>query len=410
LIIFDVELHSIVNNKMKTHLHHIIREKSEALFHKVKEYREYLHQHPELSYQEVQTMEFVAGKLESIGLSCQKNVGDTGVVALIRSPHHTPEQPCIALRADLDALPIMEESNVPYKSLVNGVMHACGHDVHTAILLGVAEILNEIKEQLPHPVKLIFQPGEEKNPGGATLMLRDGVLQNPPVKAMYALHVFPDMETGNVGFRDGLYMASCDEIHALIHGKGGHGATPHECIDPIVIGANIITQLQQVISRKCDPKIPSVLTFGHFEALGATNIIPEKAVLKGTFRTMNEAWRVEALDLIEHQMYELVKSQGGDLELEISKGYPYLENDPEVTDSLRKKAIDFLGENAVVELPIRMTSEDFAFYSHEIPVCFFRLGVRNEAKGIIHGVHNPKFDIDEHALKIGMQVMCLAAL
>ncbi len=395
---------------MKKELYNAIRAKTEASYKKVKAYREHLHQHPELSYQEIKTMKFVADTLESIGLSCQRGVGDTGVVAMIRNHYHTLEQPCIALRADLDALPINEENNVPYRSLVSGVMHACGHDVHTAILLGVAEILNEIKDQLPNPVKLIFQPGEEKNPGGASLMIRDGVLHDPPVKAMYALHVFPEMETGKVGFREGLYMASCDEIHATIHGKGGHGATPDVCIDPILIGANIVTQLQQIISRKCDPKIPSVLTFGHFEALGATNIIPDKTILKGTFRTMNESWRSEALGLIALQMNELVKIQGGRLELEISKGYPYLENDPEITDSIRKKAIDFLGENAVEKLPIRMTSEDFAFYSQQVPVCFFRLGVRNESDGIIYGVHHPNFDIDSNALKIGMQVMCLAAL
>jgi amidohydrolase len=287
-------------------------------------------------------------------------------------------------------------------------MHACGHDVHTAILLGAAEIIHELRNELPAPVKLIFQPGEEKNPGGATLMLKDGVLENPAVSEMIALHVFPDMEVGKVGFKDGIYMASCDEIHLTINGKGGHGATPNQCIDPIMIGANIVTQLQQIVSRKCDPKIPCVLSFGHFEAMGATNIIPSKAHLKGTFRTMNEAWREEGLELIEKQIKLIAESSGASVDLEISKGYPYLENDPEVTGKLRSKSIAFLGNDLVEELPIRLTSEDFAYYSHEVPVCFFRLGVRNEEKGITFGVHHPRFNIDNDALKIGIQLMSLA--
>jgi amidohydrolase len=287
-------------------------------------------------------------------------------------------------------------------------MHACGHDVHTSILLGAAEILNELKDELLQPVKLIFQPGEEKNPGGATLMIRDGVLHNPEVKEMYALHVFPDMKTGNVGFREGLYMASCDEIYVTIHGKGGHGATPHVTIDPILIGASIITTIQQIISRNCDPTIPSVLTFGHFEGLGATNIIPDKVHLKGTFRTMNEIWREKAWELIKTHVKNVTEAYGGTAEIEISKGYPYLENNPKITGILREKAIDYLGSSKVEALPIRMTSEDFSYYSQEIPVCFFRLGVRNESKGIVYGVHHPKFNIDSEALKTGMQIMSLA--
>jgi amidohydrolase len=287
-------------------------------------------------------------------------------------------------------------------------MHACGHDVHSAILLGAAEIINDLRNELPTPVKLIFQPGEEKNPGGATLMIRDGVLKNPAVSEIIALHVFPDMEVGHVGFKEGIYMASCDEIHLTINGKGGHGATPNQCIDPIIIGANIVTQLQQIVSRACDPKIPCVLSFGHFEALGATNIIPSRAHLKGTFRTMNEEWRAQGLKLIEKQIKLIAESGGATVDLEISKGYPYLENDPKTTSKLREKATSFLGADNVEELPIRLTSEDFAYYSHEVPVCFFRLGVRNEAKGIIYGVHHSKFNIDNEALRIGMQLMSLA--
>lgn len=393
---------------MKNNIHEIITKRSQELFEKVKGYREHLHKFPELSYQEFNTMKFVSDTLTNLGIKHETEIGDTGIVALISGKKNTPNQPCIGLRADLDALPIKEENDVEYKSTIDGIMHACGHDVHTSILLGVAEILNELKDELLQPVKLIFQPGEEKNPGGATFMIRDGVLHNPEVKEMYALHVFPDMITGNVGFREGLYMASCDEIYVTINGKGGHGATPHTAIDPILIGASIITTIQQIISRNCDPTIPSVLTFGHFEGLGATNIIPDKVHLKGTFRTMNESWREKAWELIKNHVTKITEAYGGTAEIEISKGYPYLENNPQITAQLREKAISYLGSSHVEELPIRMTSEDFSYYSQEVPVCFFRLGVRNESQGIVYGVHHPKFNIDSEALKTGIQIMCLA--
>lgn len=393
-----------MNRELKEH----IARRSTELWDKVRGYREHLHAHPELSYQEYGTMQYVSKVLTSIGIPHQTGVGETGVVGIIRGDHHTEEQPCVGLRADLDALPIQEENEVPYKSTKDGIMHACGHDVHTSILLGAAEVLYEIRNQLPQPVKLIFQPGEEKNPGGATYMIRDGVLEHPKVERMFALHVFPDMNVGNVGFKEGIYMASCDEIYLTIHGKGGHGATPHNCIDPIMIGANILTTLQQIVSRRCDPKIPCVLSFGHFEALGATNVIPSKAFLKGTFRTMNEPWRAEALELIKRTTEQIAAASGGFVEVEISKGYPYLENDPLTTQRMRTISTEFLGAEKVEELPIRLTAEDFSYYSQEIPVCFFRLGVRNEEKGIVHGVHHPNFDIDPESLKIGIQMMSLA--
>lgn len=386
-----------------------IKKHAMEIFSKVKGYREHLHQHPELSYQEYETSTFVANQLEKLGIEFEQGIAETGIVAIIRGDHHSTDQPCIGLRADLDALPIHEENQVDYASKNRGVMHACGHDVHTSILLGTAEILFALRNELPVPVKLIFQPGEEKNPGGASLMIEAGVLQNPPVKSMFGLHVFPEMEVGNVGFREGLYMASCDEIYMTIHGKGGHGAMPHQCIDPILIGAHIVTSLQQIVSRSCDPKIPCVLSFGVFEGLGATNVIPSTVRLQGTFRTMDETWRAKALDLIQSQAELIAASFGGSVEVEISKGYPYLVNDSSTTAKLRQKAIDLLGNDHVEELPIRLTAEDFAFYSQRVPVCFFRLGVRNEEKGIIYGVHHPKFDIDSEALLIGMQTMSLAA-
>jgi amidohydrolase len=348
--------------------------------------------------------------LSEIGIPHEKNVAGTGVVAMIRSDQHADDMQCIGLRSELDALPICEQNNVPYKSSVDGVMHACGHDVHTAILLGCAEILWKNRELLKQPVKLIFQPGEEQAPGGASLMVKAGVLNNPPVRELYALHVFPELEVGKIGFKAGLYMASCDELHLTIHGKGGHAAMPHQTIDPIAIGAQLITSLQQIVSRKADPKIPTVLSFGHFEAIGATNVIPEKAMLKGTFRTMNEAWRAEALQLIEQITHSMCAQYGAQAELNIVKGYPFLENDCELTQKAQSLTRTYLGEENVVDLPIRLTSEDFSFYAQEIPVCFFRLGVGNVAKGITHGVHHPKFNIDDHALVVGMRAMCLIAM
>ena len=395
-----------MNPKIQKH----IQEKSETLFEKINGYRTYLHANPELSFEEYNTCEFVAAKLSELGIPTEKGIGKTGVVALIMGDHHPLSDSFIGLRADLDALPIQEENEVSYKSTVPGVMHACGHDVHTSILLGVAEILNEIRDELKHPVKLIFQPGEEKNPGGASILIAEGVLNNPKVSKMYALHVFPEMEAGKVGFKEGLYMASCDEIYMTIHGKGGHGAMPHQCIDPILIGANIVTSLQQIISRSCDPKTPSVLSFGHFEGLGATNVIPSIVHLKGTFRTMDETWRAKALELIQFQATSIAKTFGGSVEVEVSKGYPCLYNNEELTKSLRIKSEVFFGRTNVESLPIRLTSEDFAFYSQKIPVCFVRLGVGNETKGIVHGVHHPKFDIDPKSLITGMQLLSIAVI
>lgn len=385
-----------------------ITQHTERIFERVKAIREHLHQHPELSYEEVETMAYVSKKLDELGIPHKKNVANTGIVGIIRGKNHDENQPCVGLRADMDALPIQEENEVPYKSKVDGRMHACGHDVHTAILLGAAEILVGLKDSLPQPVKLIFQPGEEKNPGGASLMIAAGCLENPTVERMYALHVYPELPAGKVGFKEGLYMASCDEIYINIHGKGGHGATPHRAVDSILIGAEIVTSLQQIVSRQCDPKIPCVLSFGHFEALGATNVIPSKVHIQGTFRTMDEEWRAEALQRIQRQAKLIAEAHGGNAEVIISRGYPFLVNDSTLTQQLREKAIGLLGATNVEELPIRLTAEDFSFYSQTLPTCFFRLGVGNEAKGIIHGVHHPKFDIDTEALKTGIQMMTLA--
>ena len=392
----------------KQSIHDLITQHATEIFDEVVAHRKHLHAHPELSFQEYETAKYVSEVLTKLNIQHETGVAGTGVVAIIRGDHHASNASCIGLRADLDALPIQEENEVEYKSIHDGIMHACGHDVHTSILLGVADILNRMKEALPQPVKLIFQPGEEQNPGGASLMIKAGVLENPTVKEMYALHVFPELETGKVGFKEGLYMASCDEIYMTIHGKGGHGAMPHQCIDPILIGANIVSSLQQIVSRQCDPKIPCVLSFGYFAGLGATNVIPSTVELKGTFRTMDEPWREKALTLIKAQAELIAASFSGTVDVEISRGYPFLVNDSALTQRLRSKSEELLGKAQVIELPIRLTAEDFSFYSQKIPVCFFRLGVRNEIKAIIHGVHHPKFNIDHQALLVGMKTMCLA--
>ena len=395
---------------MNLELKKVITTKVSAIYEKIKGYREHLHQNPELSYKEFNTMEYVAAKLKDIGIPYEKGVTGTGIIGIIRSSKHSENQACIGLRADLDALPIQEQNTASYKSKVDGVMHACGHDVHTSILLGAAEILFELREYLEHPVKLIFQPGEEKNPGGASLLIEAGVLENPKVKEMYALHVFPELEVGKLGMRSGLYMASCDELHLEIIGVGGHGAMPEKCINPILIGSEFIIEAQNIIHKSCPKEVPCVISFGHFDALGATNVIPERAEIKGTFRTMNEEWRGKAAILLMNLANNLENKYKGNVNLEISKGYPFLKNDEELTEKLKAKFESFFGPKNIEGLALRMTSEDFSFYSQTIPVCFFRLGVGNKEKGIIYSVHHPKFDVDSVCLKTGMLAMIQAAL
>lgn len=374
-----------------------------AILEEVIEIRRHIHAHPELSFEEFKTAEFVSKKLTEWGIKHETGIVNTGIVALITPTKNWDK--CIALRADLDALPIAETNTVSYKSKNEGVMHACGHDVHTSMLLGAAKIIYKLKDDLNCAVKLIFQPGEEKLPGGAKLMIEAGVLENPSVSEIYALHVFPELEFGKIGFRQGMYMASCDEIRMTVKGKGGHGAMPHQNIDPILIASHLIVALQQIVSRHCPPEIPSVLSFGRIEGLGATNVIPDEVKIEGTFRTMNEPWRKLAHEKIKSISEELVRSMGGQIEVKIDVGYPYLENDPELTKKARSKAELLVGEENIIDLPIRMTGEDFAYYSQKIPATFIRIGVRNEDQGIIYPVHNSRFDIDERALETGMQTL-----
>ena len=379
------------------------------IFTEVQSWRQHIHRHPEPSFQEKNTMLFVSEILSRYGIEHETNVAETGVVAWIGAEHHSKNQACVGLRADLDALPIQEENDVPYKSEVDGWMHACGHDVHTAILLGAAVILQANRKDLTHPLKLIFQPGEEMNPGGASLMMKAGVLLNPRVEKMYALHVFPEMEVGNIGLRPGLYMASSDELHVKIKGVGGHGALPERCINPIEMGSEWMRRVKALFLEACPENVPHVLTFGRFEALGSTNVIPSEAVIKGTFRTMDETWRAKAYTILSDEAREVASAFGGEIALEISKGYPFLKNDERLTNELKQLFTHLFGEECIHELSLRMTAEDFAFYSQEIPVSFFRLGVGNKEKGITFAVHHPRFNIDEDALKMGIMAMCSIA-
>ncbi|MBK9338422.1 MAG: amidohydrolase [Lewinellaceae bacterium] len=372
-------------------------------------HRRHLHQHPELSFEEIQTGKYVAACLAEWGIEHQQGVAGTGVVALVRGKN--PRKRTIALRADMDALPILEAGEAPYKSANTGIMHACGHDVHTASLLGTARILHALRGQFVGTVKCIFQPGEEKLPGGASLMIRAGVLENPRPAAIFGQHVHPPLRAGMVGFRSGIYMASADEIYVTVKGRGGHGAMPHDCIDPVAISAQIIVALQQIASRYADPAVPTVLTFGKINSVGgATNIIPNEVRFEGTFRTMHEKWRAEAHHRMKKIAETTAKSMGAACVFNIVKGYPVLFNHEVLTARAKGQAIEFLGKDQVADLPLRMTAEDFAYYSQVMPACFYRLGTGNPERGITAPVHTDKFDIDESALETGTGLMTWLAL
>lgn len=371
----------------------------DASFNKMVSWREYLHAHPELSFQEFSTSEFIVSKLEELGIPYQHGIAGTGIVALIKGQN--PEKYCIALRADMDALPIQEENEVTYKSKKTGVMHACGHDVHITCLLGAALVLNHLKNKFEGTIKLIFQPAEERLPGGASIMINEDVLENPKVDKILALHVYPSMDVGKVGFKPGLYMAACDELYLTIKGKGGHAALPNAYNNPVMLISKLLPKLESYLESLSDSTFPFVLAFGKLEAKGATNIIPEFAIANGTLRTMNEQWRSIIHKKLKVFVDEFLTSNNAEGQLEIIKGYPCLNNDEILTENCIQRAKEYLGSENVELLDIRMTAEDFSFFSQKIPACFFRLGIRNEDLGIIYGVHHPKFDIDKNAIKFG---------
>ena len=377
-------------------------------FHQeVIENRRYLHANPELSFEEYQTSAFVKAKLDELGIGYQ-SMADTGIVALIKGSKASEN--VIALRADMDALPILEANDVPYRSTKEGIMHACGHDVHTSSLLGTAKILTELKDEFAGTVKLIFQPAEERLPGGASLMIKEGVLDNPKPQAVIGQHVMPMIETGKVGFRSGKYMASTDEIYVTVHGKGGHGAQPQQNVDPVLITSHIIIALQQIVSRIADPKIPSVLSFGKVIANGATNIIPNEVKLEGTFRTMDEEWRAKAHKSMKKMAEGIAEAMGGSCDFNIMTGYPFLINEEKLTANAKAFAEEYLGSENVLDLDIWMAAEDFAYYSQVSDACFYRLGTGNEKRGITSSVHTPTFDVDEDSLKLSTGLMTYIAL
>jgi amidohydrolase len=386
----------------------LVQKIAEKNFNEVLSIRRHLHMNPELSFHEFETAKFVASKLKEMNISFQDNVAGTGLVGIIRGKNDNGK--VVALRADMDALPIHEANQVDYKSTKDGVMHACGHDAHTASLLGAASILNELKDQFDGTIKLLFQPGEEKLPGGASLMIKEGALENPKPNSVIGQHVMQLIPSGKVGFRSGIYMASTDELYLKVIGKGGHGAMPHLNIDPVLITSHLIVALQQIVSRVANPTMPSVLSFGKVIANGATNVIPNEVYIEGTFRTLNEQWRAEAHQYMLDMAHQLVQSMGGRLEFEIRKGYPALINDEALTAKAKMSAIEYLGNENVLDLDIWMAAEDFSFYSQVAPACFYRLGTRNESRGITSSVHTPTFDIEEESLKIGAGLMTYLAL
>jgi amidohydrolase len=366
------------------------------------EVRHHLHANPELSYQEFETSKFIQTRLKELGIPFEIKA-TTGVLGMIKGKN--PDKRIIALRADMDALPIKEENNVPYKSKKEGVMHACGHDVHTTCLLGAAKILHELKDEWEGTVKLIFQPGEEKNPGGASLMIKDGVLENPKPAAIFAMHVHPGLESGKLSFRGGKVMASADELYITIKGNGGHAASPHVTIDPILISSHLIIALQQLISRNNNPFNPSVLSITSFQGGNTTNVIPNEVKLMGTFRAMNEEWRFKAHELIRKLATGLVHSMGGEIDLHIDIGYPAVHNNEELNETAKKKGQEYVGIDKVEETELRMGAEDFGYYAQQIPASFYRIGVMNKEKGITSGVHTPTFNIDENAIETGIGMM-----
>ena len=390
---------------------------SKEIFNEIISIRHHIHQHPELSFKEYKTSAFVCSVLDKHKITFTKNIVETGIIAIIEG--NNPTTKTILLRADLDALPIEEENNTKYKSIHTGIMHACGHDVHTASVIGTAIILNKLKHTFNGTIKIMFQPGEEVLPGGASLMIKAGVLQNPKVDLAIAQHVFPSMEVGKVGFRSGMYMASTDELHITINGKGGHAAMPAEYINPLNAAAAIIQEIEKEfpfyfdedgVSKNSNNHIPTVVAFGKIEGKGATNVIPASVYMAGTFRTMNEEWRAEVKEKIKSIILSVCEKYKTTADINIENGYPFLVNDVELTTRCKALAIDYLGKENVEDLPLRMTAEDFSYITQKVPSCFYRLGTGNKQKGITSGVHTSTFDIDEQALEISTGLMAWMAI
>lgn len=385
-----------------------IRSLASAYLQEVTDIRRHLHRHPELSFQEFKTATFIAAKLDDYGIAYQEKVAKTGIVALIKGKN--PDSRVVALRADMDALPLSEKNDVPYCSENEGVMHACGHDAHMACLLGAARILKELSNEFSGTVKLIFQPSEEYYPGGAKVMIEEGVLENPKPDAIFGQHVFPELDAGKIGMRPGKYMASTDEVHITIKGKGGHAAIPDKVVDPILIASHIVVALQQIVSRKSSPIMPTVLSFGRFIGDGKTNIIPDEVQMDGIIRTFDESWRASIKEEIIKIACGMAESMGAGCEVNIEQGYPAVVNDDMLTRRAQGFAAEYLGEGKVEELDMRMTAEDFSYFAQKVPGCFYRLGTRNEQEGITSNLHAATFNIDESSLENGMGILAWMAV
>lgn len=385
-----------------------IRQLAKEFHQEIIRIRRHIHHNPELSNEEFETARFISNVLKQAGIEHKTGVFKTGIVGLIKG--RNPDKKVVALRADIDALPVTELNDVEYKSKNPGKMHACGHDVHTASLLGAAMILNKIRNEFEGSIKLVFQPAEEKIPGGAKFMIEEGVLESPEVDSIIGQHVFPELEAGKVGFKTGKYMASTDEINIKVKGSGGHAAMPDILVDPVLIAAHILVSLQQIVSRNANYNVPTVLSFGEFKAHGTYNVIPDEVKLKGTFRTFDEKWREEAHQNITKMAKSIGEGMGGECEVFIDKGYPYLVNDDIVTENAVRSAEEYLGEENVVELGLRMTAEDFAYFSQAVPGVFYRIGVSNKAQGINSNLHTPTFDVDESSLETGVGLMAWLAI
>lgn len=370
--------------------------------------RRHLHRHPELSCREEKTAEFICQKLDTYGILYQKGIAGTGVVGFIEG--RDPSARCIALRADMDALPVTETNRTEYSSAVPGVMHACGHDVHMACLLGAAKILTSLTTVFTGTVKLIFQPSEETFPGGAIAMIEAGVLENPTPEFVVGQHVINTLDAGEIGLKPGPYMASTDEIYITVKGKGGHAATPNQIIDPVLIASHIVVALQQIVSRNANPVVPTVISFGKIIGNGRTNVIPDDVTLDGTVRTYSEIWRKEVHERIRKMAVSIASGMGGSCDVRIAPGYPFLHNNPELTQRLETLAREYLGVDKVKSLEQRMTAEDFAYYAAKVPSCLFRLGIRNESRGITSNLHTATFDVDENSIVTGMEMLAWFAV
>jgi amidohydrolase len=394
-------------NDSMTNFQERIKKRSSELLPEIITIRRRIHENPELSFEEFETANLISEYLQSIGIEHKKGIAKTGIVGLIQG--RNPKKRTIALRADMDALPILEINKLDYTSKNPGKMHACGHDVHVASLLGAATLLQELRDEFEGTIKLIFQPSEEKYPGGAKVMIGEGVLENPKPDVIFGQHVYPELDAGHAGMKSGKYMASTDEIFLTIKGKGGHGAIPDRNIDPVLIASHIVVALQQIVSRNTKPNLPTVLSFGRFIANGQTNIIPDEVKIEGIMRTFDEDWRAEIKTKLTKMAQSIAEGMGGKCEVFIDQGYPFLINNEEVTENARMAAKEYLGDNFVHQLELRTTAEDFAYFSQKVPGCFYRLGVRNMEKGINANLHTANFNVDENSLETGMGLMAWIA-